>query len=109
MEMSGYRFMWVLALYDLPVNCPETRRAYTRFRNKLIKDGFSMMQFSVYIRHCASRENAEVHIKRVKKAVPARGEVRVISLTDKQFERMYVFRGKRRQPTETPPSQMEFF
>jgi len=109
MHLSGYRFMWVLAMFDLPVDDKEARRRYTRFRKALLKDGFARMQFSVYIRHCASRENAQVHILRVENAVPADGEVRVLTITDKQYERMRVFWGKKRKPPEPPPAQLELF
>jgi CRISPR-associated protein Cas2 len=109
MDLSGYRFMWVVVFFDLPVDTKKARRAYAQFRKKLLKDGFAMMQYSVYIRHCASEENAVVHGSRVERIVPDDGEVRVISLTDKQFERMRVFWGKRRKPPERPPAQLEFF
>jgi len=101
--------MWVVAMFDLPVDTPEARRHYTQFRKHLLKDGFAKMQFSVYIRHCASRENAQVHIDRVESNVPDDGEVRVIAITDKQFERMHVFRGKLRSAPEPSPAQLEFF
>lgn len=101
--------MWVLTMFDLPTDTKTARRQYTQFRKALLKDGFVMMQFSVYIRHCASRENAAVHTQRVERAVPDDGEVRVITITDKQFERMRVFWGKRRMPTEEPPAQLELF
>ena len=107
MELSGYRSMWILAMFDLPVDTKEARRAYTQFRKSLLKDGFAMMQFSVYIRHCASEENATVHLKRVQSFVPDDGEVRVLSVTDKQFERMLVFWGKRRKVPELAPVQLE--
>lgn len=109
MELSGYRFMWILTMFDLPVDTKKARRAYTQFRKKLLKDGFTMMQFSVYIRHCASEENADVHLKRVESFVPDDGEVRVLTITDKQFERMRVFWGKRRKPPEPAPAQLELF
>ena len=54
--------MWVIAMFDLPTDSQPARRAYTRFRKDLLEDGFSMMQYSIYIRHCASIENAEVHV-----------------------------------------------
>jgi len=101
--------MWVLAMFDLPVDTPAARRAYTRFRKRLIKDGFTMMQFSVYVRHCASQENADVHEKRLAGHLPPDGEVRVLRITDKQYERMAVFWGKMRKPTEQPPRQLELF
>jgi CRISPR-associated protein Cas2 len=109
MNLSGYRWMWVVAMFDLPVDTREGRRQYARFRKALLKDGFARMQFSVYIRHASSRENAEVHVKRVGQAVPPQGEVRIITLTDKQFERMRIFRGKKRRPPERAPAQLECF
>lgn len=109
MHLSGYRFMWVVAMFDLPVDTPSARKRYARFRKSLLQDGFAMMQFSVYIRHCASRENADVHLNRIEIAVPDDGEVRVLLITDKQFERMHVFWGKTRKPPESPPAQLELF
>jgi CRISPR-associated protein Cas2 len=101
--------MWVVAMFDLPVDTRAARRAYAQFRKALIRDGFCMMQFSVYVRHCASEENADVHIRRVEAALPDDGEVRVLSITDKQFERMRIFWGKMRKPALPPPRQLELF
>ncbi len=101
--------MWVVAMFDLPVDTKKARRAYTDFRKFLLKDGFTMMQFSVYIRHCASEENAIVHVQRVERSVPPDGEVRIITITDKQFERMRIFWGKMRKPPAPPPAQLELF
>ncbi len=109
MYLSGYRCMWVLAMFDLPVDTKAARRAYTQFRKKLLQDGFTRLQFSVYVRHCASEENAEVHAGRVENVLPPDGEVRVISITDKQFERMRIYWGKRRKPPQPPPQQLELF
>ena len=109
MFISGYRFMWLLAMFDLPVDTKRSRRAYAQFLKTLLKDGFTMMQYSVYIRHCASRENTDVHMQRVQTALPDAGEVRILAITDKQFERMEVFWGKRRKPPEPPPAQLELF
>ena len=101
--------MWVVVLFDLPVDSKKARRAYAQFRKKLLRDGFAKMQFSVYIRHCASKENAEVHTQRVADWIPDDGEVRIITITDKQFERMRIFWGKRRTAPERPPAQLELF
>ena len=68
-----------------------------------------MMQYSVYSRHCASQENADVHVQRVERSVPPDGEVRILTITDKQFERMRIFWGKIRTPVENAPRQLEFF
>lgn len=101
--------MWVLTMFDLPTDTKTARRAYALFRKKLLEDGFTMMQYSVYARHCASEENAEVHVQRVQRMLPDDGEVRLIAITDKQFERMRVFWGKKRRKTEPPPRQLELF
>jgi CRISPR-associated protein Cas2 len=68
-----------------------------------------MLQYSVYARCCPSEENTLVHIHRVERSVPSGGEVRVLSLTDKQFGRMRTFWGKRRIAPPTPPRQLELF
>ena len=109
MELSAYRFMWVFTMFDLPVDTKEARREYAHFRKNLLKDGFTMLQFSVYVRHCASEENAAVHIARVERVVPPDGEVRVVTITDKQFGRMRTFWGKLRKPPPPAPKQLEFF
>ena len=101
--------MWVIAMFDLPTETKALRRAYTRFRKDLIEDGFTMMQYSVYSRHCASTENAEVHIARMGTCLPAAGEVRFLTITDKQFGRIKVFWGKMRQKAHPAAAQLEFF
>ena len=57
--------MWVLVFFDLPTETKRDKKAYTLFRKNLIQDGFTMFQFSIYIRHCASQENADVHINEI--------------------------------------------
>jgi CRISPR-associated protein Cas2 len=109
MDITGYRFMWVVAMFDLPVDTKKAKRNYTRFRKKLLRDGFTKMQYSVYVRHCASQENATVHIQRVTGWVPDDGEVRILTITDKQYGRMRIFWGKRRKPPEKPPPQLMLF
>jgi CRISPR-associated protein Cas2 len=109
MLVNGYRCMWIVAMFDLPTDTKKARRQYALFRKHLLEDGFTMMQYSVYARHCASKENAEVHIDRIKKHLPPDGEVRVITITDKQFERMMIFWGKTRQSPERAPCQLELF
>ena len=101
--------MWVITLFDLPTDTKRARKAYAQFRKGLLKDGFAQMQYSVYIRHCASEENASVHIQRVERMLPPDGEVRIILITDKQFERMRIFWGKKRQKPAPIPTQLELF
>lgn len=101
--------MWVLVFFDLPTETKKDRKAYAQFRKKILADGFQMFQFSMYIRHCSSKENSEVHTKRVKKILPARGHVGILSVTDKQFGMIEIFRGREMTPALTPPQQLELF
>jgi len=101
--------MWVIVLFDLPTETPKARKQYTAFRKHLLDDGFTMMQYSVYMRHCASDENTQVHTKRVKSWLPPDGEVRIIRITDKQFGKIDVFYGKKRELIEQAPQQLQFF
>jgi CRISPR-associated protein Cas2 len=108
-RFNAYRNMWIMVLFDLPTETKSDRRTAQGFRKKLKKDGFEMFQFSIYIRFCQSQENAQVHIKRVKTMLPPYGKVGIFSITDKQFERMEIFFGRKKQKTETPPQQLELF
>ena len=74
-----------------------------------MKDGFSMMQYSVYLRHCASRENAEIHVKRIQSFLPPSGQVSILRITDKQFELIETFIGKKSVPPPLQPHQLEMF
>ena len=96
-------------MFDLPTDTKAAVKRYTKFRKSLLEDGFTMMQYSVYYRHCASRENLTVHAKRISTVIPQDGEVRIMEMTDKQFESMTVYYGKKRSQAEKPPAQMEFF
>lgn len=106
---SGYRSMWIFAMFDLPVATKEDRRRYARFRKALLQRGFTMLQFSVYARHCASEEFAGGVRADVRAVLPPEGQVRVLSVTDRQFGKMEVYFGKKRRRTEDPPAQLMLF
>ena len=109
MGTTGYRLMWVLSMFDLPTDTKRARKEYSQFRKRLLTNGFRQMQYSVYARPCPSRENADVHVARIEAHLPPDGEVRVLVITDKQFERMRVFWGERRRAAERSPNQLELF
>ena len=108
-RFSEYRIMWVLVLFDLPTETKKERKAYADFRKKILKDGFTMFQFSIYMRHCASRENAEVHIKRVKSFLPEMGDIGILCITDKQFGEIEVFHSRKQTKVAQPCQQLELF
>ncbi|KAA6346977.1 CRISPR-associated endoribonuclease Cas2 [termite gut metagenome] len=108
-RFSEYRIMWIFVFFDLPTETKKEKKAYMDFRKKLQSDGFTMFQFSIYLRHCASRENADVHIKRVKSILPEKGEIGILCVTDKQFGNMELFIGKKEMVVSTPEQQLELF
>lgn len=93
LRLNKYRSMWVLVFFDLPTETKKERKAASQFRKDLLCDGFTMFQFSIYMRFCASRENAAVHIQRSKKVLPEKGQVCIMQITDKQFGMMELFHG----------------
>lgn len=101
--------MWVMVLYDLPTETKVMRSAANLFRKRLEDDGFALFQFSIYIRHCPSRENADVHVKRVKSILPKYGKVAIMKITDKQFADIELFYARNKE--EPPPTyqQLELF
>lgn len=108
-RLNAYRIMWTLVMYDLPTETRKDRKAAARFRKDLMKDGFSMFQFSMYIRHSSSSENAEVHKRRVKKVLPEKGHVGILQITDRQFGLIELYYGKKVQETPSVPQQLELF
>jgi len=101
--------MWLFVFFDLPTEKKQERKAAARFRKILLKDGFTMFQFSIYLRHCASRENAKVHTMRIKRELPRHGKIGILTITDKQFGMMEMFNGKKAAETELPVQQLELF
>jgi len=107
--LSAFRPMWLMAMFDLPVEDKIDRRNYARFRKALLKDGFMMLQYSVYARYIASEEAADAHRRIVRHAVPPLGQVRIMAVTDHQFGKMEVFFGRKPQKPEGPQPQMLLF
>jgi CRISPR-associated protein Cas2 len=103
--LSGYRLMWMMVLFDLPVGTKKERKAATKFRQFLLDQGFEMSQYSVYMRFCAGKEQAEAYTKKVEKAVPSTGKIHVVCLTDKQYENIVTFDGRVKEPARRNPEQ----
>lgn len=101
--------MWIMVFFDLPVETKVERKIAADFRKKLITDGFTMFQFSVYLRHCSSMENATVHIRRVKNNLPPKGQVGILTITDKQFGSMELFFEQKHKDKPQSYVQLELF
>ena len=107
--LTGYRLMWVIVMFDLPVVERDERKAATAFRNALLDLGFEMAQFSVYMRFCASQGQIDTYCRKVEEALPEGGRVNILTFTDKQYERIVSYIGKARQPTNKSPDQYDLF
>ena len=108
-SLNAYRIMWVIVMFDLPTETKTDRKASAGFRKSMLASGFQMFQFSMYLRHCPSWENAETHVRRVKKMLPARGHVGILCVTDKQFGMMEIFRGRELEHGPQGAQQLEMF
>lgn len=108
-SINAYRVMWLFVFFDLPTNTKMQRKKASDFRKNLLKDGFAMMQYSVYIRHCASGQSRDVHQQRVEAVVPEEGVVSVLAVTDKQYGNIINYWGKKTKPLKAPSVQLELF
>jgi CRISPR-associated protein Cas2 len=108
-RLNAYRIMWIFVFFDLPTNTKKERKIASRFRKDIMHDGFTMLQYSVYIRHCASHESMNAHIKRIQNMVPEKGHISIMSVTDKQYGEIFNFWGIRSTPLQEGPKQLELF
>jgi len=97
---TGWSMMWIFCMFDLPVRTKKEMRMATRFRNTLLDLGFSMKQFSVYIKCCTSLDSAKTLSRRLKYAIPESGSVTFLYVTDKQYLMTDNFLGKNSAPNE---------
>lgn len=107
--LSGYRVMWTFVLFDLPVGTKKERKAANKFRHALLDLGFEMTQFSVYLRFSAGKEQVEALARQVEGEMPPSGKVHLVSITDKQYENIRTYRGRKREPTPKIPTQLALF
>ncbi len=107
--LTGYRMMWLLTMFDLPVQTKKERRAATKFRDFLLNQGFEMCQYSVYLRFVAGKEQADTFIQRISFAAPNTGSVQILMFTDRQYEKIVSFEGGEREAAKENPDFFELF
>ncbi|NPA34375.1 MAG: CRISPR-associated endonuclease Cas2 [Chlorobi bacterium] len=78
--------MWLFVFFDLPVDTEARRKAHAKFRRDLLKLGFSMLQYSVYMKHFPTREKAANFIKKIIRLAPSEGKISILQVTDAQFK-----------------------
>jgi CRISPR-associated protein Cas2 len=105
---------WILAMFDLPVMTDKERKAASGFRKELLDHGYVMIQFSVYARACVTYELLEKHIAEVKAFTPEAGNVKLLFISDRQWEKSVTvsgpnFRQGNRRTDARMPDQIEFW
>ena len=107
--LSGYRLMWIFVMFDLPVGTKKQMRDAARFREFLLDEGFEMSQFSVYARFCSGKESFESHLARIERSLPEKGDVHILTFTDRQYENIVRFSSQRRKRPRKNPDQLAMF
>jgi len=108
-RFNQYRAMWVMVFFDLPTETKRDTKNYRKFVDVLEKNGFSRFQFSIFLRHCPSIDNAKVHKRRIRMNLPPKGHVGIIHITDKQFGMMEVFISAKKELIPQPIQQLDLF
>ena len=101
--------VWSLVMFDLPVKTKPQRRAATDFRHLLLDNGYQMAQLSVYVRFSPSVHSILPCLRAIRSNLPAGGEVRVLTVTDRQWATAIRYANGREQPREEQPLQLTIF
>lgn len=87
--------MRLILFFDLPTISEKDKFIYSKFRKRLIKSGYMMLQYSVYSKIFNNRDSAVSHISALKKELPEKGSIRIMLVTEKQYSKMEVLIGGR--------------
>lgn len=109
MAVGGERFMRMIVFFDLPTLTKTDRRNASRFRSFLVKDGYTMLQLSVYSRICKGNDDVEKHAKRLKSLIPKEGSVRLLTVTEKQYASMEILVGTLKKEEKIGDQQLLLF
>ena len=85
--------MRILVMFDLPTETSEERRDYRKFRKNLIKNGFIMMQESVYVKLVLNTTSVNLLVKQVREHKPVDGHICLLTVTEKQYSKMEILTG----------------
>ncbi|BDU67748.1 MAG: hypothetical protein TYPL_4010 [Candidatus Tyloplasma litorale] len=92
---SNFRVMRLIILYDLPTVTKKDIKMASKFRSEIIKKGFIMMQESVYIKQCINIDHLNKELIKLSLILPKEGDVRAISITEKQYFDMKILKGEK--------------
>lgn len=108
-QLSGYRLMWILVMFDLPTDTRRQRKAAGTFRNFLLDEGFERSQFSVYARFVNGKEAFSTRVTRIERNLPESGDVQILNFTDRQYHDIVHFSDQGRRTARENPKQLVLF
>lgn len=108
-QLSAYRLMWMLVIFDLPVETKKQRKEAAKFREFLLDQGFEMSQFSNYMRLVRGKEQFDTYTRKIEANLPERGDVFIFQFTDKQYENIVRFSDQSRRKRQKNPDQIALF
>lgn len=85
--------MKLICCFDLPTDTNQEKKEYRNFRKALIENGFFMMQYSMYVRTCPNRDYAKKFEGKLRQEAPQNGNIRLLSITEKQYDDMVLILG----------------
>lgn len=107
--LNKYEIMWMMVLFDLPVVEKKERKEATTFRNFLMDQGFSMVQYSIYTKVLSSPDACTKYYKLIESNLPEKGKVDILTITDRQYENIRTFNGAEKVQRKKQSKQMLLF
>lgn len=110
MNLTSKQIMRMIVFFDLPTITVKNKKDYVKFRRFLLKDGYVMLQWSVYCRIIAGKDAEKVHFNRIKNNLPPEGSVRCLTVTEKQYASIEILVGKpKKQELKVGGTQLLLF
>lgn len=107
--MIEVRYLRLIVFFDLPTKTKKDKKNYMDFRKLLINNGFFMIQYSVYVRICKGQDSIETYSRIIGNNIPPRGSVRMLIVTNNQYERMIIFLGTKKNEENIGEKQLLLF
>lgn len=88
--------MRMILMFDLPNVEEYQKKEYLVFRRNLMKNGYTMMQFSIYIKAVNAQSKVDQEVAKIKKYIPTNGNIRILAVTEKQYQSMFLLLGNKK-------------
>ena len=95
----NYKFMRLIVFFDLPMVTDKDRREYNKFHKYLVKNGFIMMQKSVYTKLVINNVTSSAVKQKIAKNLPPSGTVELLEITENQYSKIEYLVGEEQQLT----------